>query len=154
MIMLFLFFFFNDTATTEIYTLSLHDALPISLPMCDPPLMPAVLVVDDEALVRTTMAEVLQEEGFRVFQACNAAEATLVLEARPDLSVVLTDVEMPPGAPGHHLAMEASRRWPHVRFVITSGRTWPDLNDMPETAVFLPKPSTSELLVEFVWEAA
>src|ERR1051326_9615879 len=27
--MLFVFFFFNDTATTEIYTLSLHDALPI-----------------------------------------------------------------------------------------------------------------------------
>src|SRR3989304_9738900 len=27
---LFCFFFFNDTATTEIYTLSLHDALPIS----------------------------------------------------------------------------------------------------------------------------
>src|SRR5205807_9550139 len=29
--MFFVFFFFNDTATTEIYTLSLHDALPISL---------------------------------------------------------------------------------------------------------------------------
>src|SRR2546427_7454786 len=28
---LLFFFFFNDTATTEIYTLSLHDALPISL---------------------------------------------------------------------------------------------------------------------------
>src|SRR5258707_2871832 len=28
---MYLFFFFNDTATTEIYTLSLHDALPISL---------------------------------------------------------------------------------------------------------------------------
>src|SRR2546422_3215393 len=28
--LLFSFFFFNDTATTEIYTLSLHDALPIS----------------------------------------------------------------------------------------------------------------------------
>src|SRR2546427_10015425 len=27
------FFFFNDTATTEIYTLSLHDALPISSPL-------------------------------------------------------------------------------------------------------------------------
>jgi len=27
--LLFFFFFFNDTATTEIYTLSLHDALPI-----------------------------------------------------------------------------------------------------------------------------
>src|SRR2546422_5132684 len=29
--LVFLFFFFNDTATTEIYTLSLHDALPICL---------------------------------------------------------------------------------------------------------------------------
>src|SRR2546427_8173039 len=29
----FSFFFFNDTATTEIYTLSLHDALPISCPL-------------------------------------------------------------------------------------------------------------------------
>src|ERR671918_927492 len=30
----FFFFFFNDTATTEIYTLSLHDALPISAHAC------------------------------------------------------------------------------------------------------------------------
>src|SRR6267378_7910724 len=30
----FFFFFFNDTATTEIYTLSLHDALPIWTPGC------------------------------------------------------------------------------------------------------------------------
>src|SRR3712207_7908430 len=30
-----MFFFFNDTATTEIYTLSLHDALPI-YPFCEP----------------------------------------------------------------------------------------------------------------------
>src|SRR2546422_7551785 len=32
---LFCFFFFNDTATTEIYTLSLHDALPISIAVAD-----------------------------------------------------------------------------------------------------------------------
>src|SRR2546425_12598577 len=39
-----LFFFFNDTATTEIYTLSLHDALPICIV---PPLQPLqALVVD------------------------------------------------------------------------------------------------------------
>src|SRR5438034_3661550 len=31
MLLLLLFFFFNDTSTTEIYTLSLHDALPISI---------------------------------------------------------------------------------------------------------------------------
>src|SRR5690349_23124778 len=32
MYLTFCYFFFNDTATTEIYTLSLHDALPISSP--------------------------------------------------------------------------------------------------------------------------
>src|SRR2546427_4529345 len=37
------FFFFNDTATTEIYTLSLHDALPISSPLDEQP----VVVVDE-----------------------------------------------------------------------------------------------------------
>src|SRR6266705_6389093 len=38
MLQLFSFFFFNDTATTEIYTLSLHDALPISTrSWCTPP---------------------------------------------------------------------------------------------------------------------
>src|SRR6476620_12263549 len=37
----FLFFFFNDTATTEIYTLSLHDALPISPPSPPRPTAPA-----------------------------------------------------------------------------------------------------------------
>src|SRR5256885_11790892 len=36
----FLFFFFNDTATTEIYTLSLHDALPISQPCRNRPVLP------------------------------------------------------------------------------------------------------------------
>src|SRR2546421_6838295 len=33
---LLFFFFFNDTATTEIYTLSLHDALPICSPLYEP----------------------------------------------------------------------------------------------------------------------
>src|SRR2546422_8070314 len=37
--MSFFFFFFNDTATTEIYTLSLHDALPISA-RCPEPARP------------------------------------------------------------------------------------------------------------------
>src|SRR2546423_15655637 len=36
---LLIFFFFNDTATTEIYTLSLHDALPISAALADPELI-------------------------------------------------------------------------------------------------------------------
>src|SRR2546427_7915333 len=45
----FIFFFFNDTATTEIYTLSLHDALPIFLVGMDDQ---RVVVVDEERLQR------------------------------------------------------------------------------------------------------
>src|SRR2546430_10269175 len=40
---LFFFFFFNDTATTEIYTLSLHDALPILFPNSRTPLQCLVM---------------------------------------------------------------------------------------------------------------
>src|SRR5215467_14355514 len=39
----FLFFFFNDTATTEIYTLSLHDALPIPTAGPSPTAAPALV---------------------------------------------------------------------------------------------------------------
>src|SRR2546422_7876647 len=46
----FSFFFFNDTATTEIYTLSLHDALPISVAEADA----------NDAAVRADAAEVLK----------------------------------------------------------------------------------------------
>src|SRR5208337_5672813 len=46
----FSFFFFNDTATTEIYTLSLHDALPIRGPRRD--LHPGLALVLDLAPVR------------------------------------------------------------------------------------------------------
>src|SRR6266566_7227117 len=42
---LFFFFFFNDTATTEIYTLSLHDALPIAVRERLEPFLPVPAVV-------------------------------------------------------------------------------------------------------------
>src|SRR3712207_9087882 len=53
------FFFFNDTATTEIYTLSLHDALPIS---GDRPAEPA-LAVSDKAVHRD--AHRVDQHGFK-----------------------------------------------------------------------------------------
>jgi DNA-binding NtrC family response regulator len=122
--------------------------------MRDPTPMPVVLIVEDEPLVRTVMADALQEEGFRVIEVSNVAEALLTLEAQPDITIVLTDVEMPSGARGFDLVTDASRRWPHVRCVVTSGRTWPGPSDMPDNATFLPKPWTSETLVQCVWEAA
>src|SRR5216683_6513615 len=47
------FFFFNDTATTEIYTLSLHDALPICPPSSTPERLPAMDQSRIASLART-----------------------------------------------------------------------------------------------------
>src|SRR3712207_7578672 len=63
---MFVFFFFNDTATTEIYTLSLHDALPIFVAEeIDPP--SHVLIVRGENLqIVAADAEIPAREGLVV----------------------------------------------------------------------------------------
>src|SRR3712207_8756256 len=53
-----MFFFFNDTATTEIYTLSLHDALPIFVQRADEPAQRRVATevgVDREEVARVVL---------------------------------------------------------------------------------------------------
>src|SRR3712207_8714830 len=50
------FFFFNDTATTEIYTLSLHDALPICRIRSDTSSGPRMVIFSSTTVVRTTTA--------------------------------------------------------------------------------------------------
>src|SRR3712207_8655155 len=56
-------FFFNDTATTEIYTLSLHDALPISEPVTAYDL---VVIADDVDAMRLRLVEVSRAHGIDV----------------------------------------------------------------------------------------
>src|SRR3712207_7705321 len=64
-----LFFFFNDTATTEIYTLSLHDALPIFFAVFREPEVgrwvggPHKTIEDSRALIATNLAHE-REQGF------------------------------------------------------------------------------------------
>src|SRR5258708_32268165 len=58
---LFTLFFFNDTATTEIYTLSLHDALPI-FPAVEPKYEPAVRI----SAPKNAIGEVVIPDGTEV----------------------------------------------------------------------------------------
>ena len=53
-----------------------------------------ILLVEDEVLVRMLAADVLSEAGFTVLESTNAEEALTLLEARPDVQVLLTDVNM------------------------------------------------------------
>ena len=57
--------------------------------MADTPSRQVVLVVEDEALVRMTAVEMIEEAGFEILEATNADEAILLLEARLDITVVL-----------------------------------------------------------------
>src|SRR5438309_3654049 len=76
---IFLFFFFNDTATTEIYTLSLHDALPIYLDLeVAPPARPARAV----ALGAGLAVDVRSEEHTSELQSQFHLVCRLLLEKK------------------------------------------------------------------------
>ena len=81
---LWFFFFFNDTATTEIYTLSLHDALPISVvtrEMLDIVRREISLPADDFC---TEIAQVTGQQAKRTIRARGAVRKS-ELEAPPTI---------------------------------------------------------------------
>src|SRR2546430_12752557 len=71
------FFFFNDTATTEIYTLSLHDALPISLRLLGGNHFPR-----QAKLMRHTFAAERSEEHTSELQSQSNLVCRLLLEKK------------------------------------------------------------------------
>src|SRR3712207_2007994 len=101
------------------------------MPAHDPvPDRHVILIAEDDVLVRMLIADVLDDEGYRLIEAANAAEAVRVLEARSDIHVVVTGVEMPPGPSGLELAAEVRERWPLIQVLVTSGRVFPA--ELPE----------------------
>src|SRR3712207_8149826 len=92
------FFFFNDTATTEIYTLSLHDALPISArpaggaltsqPSGRPAPEARLLVVDDEPNIRELLSR--SEEHTSELQSRQYLVCRLLLEKKKQSTFLLT----------------------------------------------------------------
>ena len=113
-----------------------------------------VLLVEDEPLVRMVGADVLTDAGFRVIEAVSPSEALALLEARPDVLVLVSDVEMGNGPNGFHLSQAVHERWPGVGIILTSGRATPDAGDMPPGSIFLRKPYPLAVLVRHVREFA
>src|SRR3712207_9594111 len=76
------FFFFNDTATTEIYTLSLHDALPICLALAESPSTEP----EAQQVMLGIISKALAELGFEVRrirgQRSRSEEHTSELQSR------------------------------------------------------------------------
>lgn len=85
------------------------------------PASASILLVEDEALIRTVIAEGLRDEGFTVIEAADAAEALAVLAAGLSVDVLFTDVRMPGTMDGLALARVVRDRRPDIGILVTSG---------------------------------
>ena len=107
--------------------------------------MPIVLVVEDETLIRELVAEELEVAGYTIVIANDADQAIAILEARQDIHLVFTDIDMPGSMDGLKLAAAVRDRWPPVHIIITSGKIRP--LEIPANALFIPKPYVGENVV-------
>jgi PAS domain S-box-containing protein len=80
-----------------------------------------ILVVEDNELLLMPVAEVLQEQGYRVLTATDGATALHVLEKEPGVRLVFTDVGLPGALNGRQLADEAQRQHPGLLVLFTTG---------------------------------
>lgn len=106
---------------------------------------PTALVVDDDAVLRMDVAELLENAGFRTLEAEDGDAALSVLEQHHlDVALLFSDVEMPGSRDGFALAREVAVKWPYISIVIASGRLRPGDGDLPEGARFIGKPFSAE----------
>ena len=101
---------------------------------------PVVLIVEDEFLLRMEAVDMIASAGFEAIEAANADAAIEILEARRDIAVVFTDIQMPGSMDGLKLARAVRGRWPPIKIVATSGHVHVAETDLPEGGRFVPKP--------------
>ncbi|MET0936040.1 MAG: response regulator [Luteibacter sp.] len=103
--------------------------------------------MEDEPLIRLMAMELIEDGGFEVVSVANAAEAVRVLEARLDIRIVFTDIDMPGNMDGIRLAAMIRERWPPIEIVVTSSHVHVTKDQMPARGVFLSKPYDGQALV-------
>jgi two-component system cell cycle sensor histidine kinase/response regulator CckA len=117
--------------------------------------METILVVDDEALVRSMARDILLGAGYRVLEAADGEQALRVAEEHPGaIQVLLTDVVLP-GINGKDLAARMAALRPETKMLFMSGRA---AEVVSETGVLIPvdaflaKPFTVDRLLSKVRE--
>ena len=99
-----------------------------------------VLIVEDDAFIRMAAVDFIEDAGFETLQASNADSAVLLLEARDDIRIVFTDIDMPGSMDGLKLALAVRGRWPPIEIIITSGKIGLAPAEIPDRGVFFSKP--------------
>ena len=113
---------------------------------------PTVLVVDDEPLVRMTIADMLRSGGFDVLEAAAGAQALQLLAAERPAAALVTDVRMP-GMDGVDLSHRVRALNPEMPIVLVSGDARPDAALLPAGTRYLRKPVKSRELIAAIADA-
>jgi CheY-like chemotaxis protein len=112
-----------------------------------PSSQPYVLVVEDEFFSRLHAIHLVESAGYRAIEASNADEAIAILEARKDICIVFTDIDMPGSMDGLKLARAIRDRWPPIELILTSGHFDVPEIDIPDRGVFFSKPYRDDDIV-------
>ena len=118
--------------------------------------MSAVLIVDDEALIRWSIAESLEAEGHRIVEASSAKEALARIAADPHIGIVLLDLKLP-DSDDLGLLIRLRRLVPHCRIILMTAHGSPEiLQQALREGAFnvLGKPFDMRRIVNVVRDAA
>ncbi len=102
-----------------------------------------ILVVEDEPAVRELVVGMLTGLGYRTIEAEDGKSALDIIDARPDIALLFTDVVLPRGLSGPEIAREARRRRPGLNVIFTSGYTKREIgraDGFGESHVLIQKP--------------
>jgi CheY-like chemotaxis protein len=109
--------------------------------------VPYALVVDDDPLIMMDTTSILEDAGFRFYEAMDGDEAKRILAANSENIVLLfSDVDMPGETNGFALARHVAENWPAIEIVIASGHVLPKSGEMPEKATFISKPFNKHMV--------
>jgi two-component sensor histidine kinase/DNA-binding response OmpR family regulator len=109
--------------------------------------VPNVLVVEDEMILRMRAVNIVEDAGFNPVEAVNADQAMSILEARSDISLLLTDIQMPGSIDGLKLAHAVHDRWPSIKIILVSGQVKLTDAERPADSRFFGKPLGVEQMI-------
>lgn len=107
-----------------------------------------ILVVEDNAIIRMGAIDLVQSAGYEALDARDADEAIRILEARSDIDLVFTDVQMPGTMDGIKLSHYIRERWPPVKIMVASGMAILEESSLPEGSLFFPKPYSETTILD------
>jgi DNA-binding NtrC family response regulator len=103
--------------------------------------IPAViLIVEDEMMLRMRAADMVEDAGYAPVEAVDADGAVAILEARSDIALMMTDIQMPGSMDGLALAHAVHARWPSIKIIVVSGHLKQPNIDLPTDSRFFGKP--------------